>query len=142
MLIGKYYHHLEAQNRLSLPKKFREEATDWVITRGLDGCLFLIKPAEFETQLAEISQSSLTKKTNRDIVRLMTNEAAEITTDANGRIHLPEYLTQFAQLTNDVVIVGSLNRIEIWDLAIYHAYVENLESHAEAIAEAVVTHDW
>jgi MraZ protein len=110
-----------------------------VITRGL--VLFLIKQAEFETQLAEISQRSLTKKTNRDLVRLMTNEAANLTADANGRIHLPEYLTQFAKLTTDVVIVGSLNRIEIWDLATYHAYVENLESQAEAIAEAVQTND-
>jgi MraZ protein len=141
MLIGTYYHRLEENHRLSLPKKFRDEQTEWVVTRGLDGCLFLFKTAEFEAQLAEISDRSLTKKTNRDLVRLMANEAEAVTVDQNGRVHLPEYLTKFANLTKDVVVVGSLNRVEIWDLATYHAYVEHLETEAEAIAEQIETHD-
>jgi MraZ protein len=139
MLIGKYYHRLEEHHRVSLPKKFREEGSEWIITRGLDGCLFLFKPTEFEAQLAEISARSLTKKTNRDLVRLMANEAENVAVDANGRVHLPEYLTAFAHLTKDLVVVGSLNRIEIWDVTTYHTYVDQLETQAEAIAEAVQT---
>ncbi len=137
MFIGKYYHHLEKNQRISLPKKFREYARSWVVTRGLDGCLFLFKPETFQTNIESIANRSLTKKANRDLVRLMTNEATELTSDANGRVHLPEYLIEFAQLTKDVVIVGSLNRIEIWDQDRYHQYVAQLETQAEAIAESV-----
>jgi MraZ protein len=139
MLIGKYYHKLEAQNRLSLPKKFRDDSESWIITRGLDGCLFLFKPADFTAQLQLITERSLTKKTNRDLIRLMANEATEVSPDQNGRIHLPEYLTEFAHLTESVVVVGSLERIELWDQSTYHAYIEQIESNAETIAETVET---
>ncbi|HCC84966.1 MAG TPA: division/cell wall cluster transcriptional repressor MraZ [Candidatus Pacebacteria bacterium] len=137
MFIGKYYHRLETQNRISLPKKFREINETWIVTRGLDGCLFLFQPADFKSQLTEIANRSLTKKTNRDLVRIMTHEAVELTSDPAGRIHLPEYLTKLAHLTDDVVVVGSLHHLELWDLTIYHAYVDQLENQAEAIAEAV-----
>jgi MraZ protein len=137
MFIGKYYHHLEKNQRISLPKKFRELAQSWVVTRGLDGCLFLFKPETFQANIENIANRSLTKKANRDLVRLMTNEATELNSDANGRVHLPEYLITFAQLTKDVVIVGSLNRIEIWDQEKYHQYIAQLENQAEAIAESV-----
>lgn len=137
MLIGKYYHRLESQQRVSLPKKFREETTTWIVTRGLDGCLFLFKPETFQQEVAEIANRSLTKKTNRDLVRLMTNEAEELVTDKNGRVRLPEYLITFAHLTKEVVIVGSLSRIEIWDQTTYHTYVSQLEPLAESIAESV-----
>lgn len=141
MFIGKFYHRLEAQNRLSLPKKFREASESWIITRGLDGCLFLFKPADFTAQLQLITERSLTKKTNRDLVRLMANEATEVTPDQNGRIHLPEYLTDFAHLSESVVVVGSLQRIELWDQATYHAYIEQIESNATEIAEEVEIND-
>lgn len=137
MFIGKYYHHLEQNQRISLPKKFRELAKSWIVTRGLDGCLFLFQPETFQASIENIANRSLTKKANRDLVRLMTNEATEITSDANGRVHLPEYLIEFAKLTKNVVIVGSLQRIEIWDQDRYHHYVAELENQAEAIAESI-----
>ncbi len=135
MFIGKFYHSLEQQGRLSLPKAFRSQAKDWVITRGLDGCLFLFKQAQFEQEVEKIANSSLTKKHNRDLTRLMTNEAAQISVDKNGRVNLPNYLIEFANLAKDVVIVGSFSRIEIWDQTAYHHYVDNLEKQAEEIAE-------
>lgn len=137
MFIGKYYHHLEQNQRISLPKKFREHAATWVVTRGLDGCLFLFKPETFQTNIEQIANRSLTKKANRDLVRLMTNEATEITSDNNGRVHLPEYLITFAHLSKDVVIVGSLDKIELWDQDRYHSYVAQLETQAETIAESI-----
>lgn len=135
MLIGKYYHNLEGNGRISLPKKFRNTSQSWIITRGLDGCLFLLKKENFTNELEKINQVGLTKKANRDLVRLMTNEASELTPDSTGRIKLPNYLIEFAQLKKALVIVGSLNRLEIWDQERYHRYLDQLESKAESIAE-------
>ena len=137
MFIGKFYHHLEDHGRLSLPKKFREIEKNWIITRGLDGCLFLMRTANFEAELNTISEKSFIKKANRDLIRLMTNEASEIEADKNGRVNLPNYLIDFAQLKKEVVVVGSLNHLEVWDQDRYHNYVDKLESEAEAIAERV-----
>lgn len=135
MFIGKYYHHLEATGRLSLPKNFRSEDQHWIVTRGLDGCLFLLKETNFIEELNKIKQGSFTKKANRDLIRLMTNEAQAINVDGNGRVNLPDYLIEFAQLKKEVVVVGNLDHLEIWDQAKYHLYVDQLESSAESIAE-------
>lgn len=141
MLIGKYYHHLEANGRLSLPAKFREINKEWIVTRGLDGCLFLLQESNFKKELEKIAQSSFTKKANRDLIRLMTNEAKELTADENGRVNLPDYLIEFAQLKNNVVIVGSLNHLEVWDQEKYHHYIDQIEGQAESIAESIILDD-
>ena len=141
MLIGKYYHHLEDKGRLSLPAKFREVNKSWIITRGLDGCLFLLQESNFKQELNKIAQSSLTKKANRDLLRLMTNEAKELEVDDNGRVNLPNYLIDFANLKKEVVVVGSLNHIEIWDQEKYHDYIDQIENQAESIAESIIDHD-
>ena len=120
MLIGKFYHHLESKGRLSLPAKFREINKEWIVTRGLDGCLFLLQESNFKKELEKIAQGSFTKKANRDLVRLMTNEAMELVADENGRVNLPDYLIKFAKLEKNGVIVGSLNHLEVWDQDTYH----------------------
>lgn len=137
MLIGKYYHHLEANGRLSLPAKFREVNKEWIVTRGLDGCLFLLQESNFKKELEKIAQSTFTKKANRDLLRLMTNEAKELTADENGRVNLPNYLIEFAKLKKSVVIVGSLDHLEIWDQDKYHHYIDLIEDQAESIAESI-----
>lgn len=137
MFIGKYYYKLQANGRISLPKPFRQQATDWVATRGLDGCLFIFKANTFQDELAQLATRSFTKKAHRDLIRIMTNEAVSLKVDSNGRVHLPEYLIRLAQLKSEIVIVGSYNRVEVWNLELYHQYAKQLENEAEAIAEAV-----
>ncbi len=141
MFIGRYYHTLEENGRVSLPKTFRDQEQNWIVTRGLDGGLFLFRQADFETKIQELADRTFTLKSNRDFIRLMTNEAQAITADANGRVQLPEYLIEFAQLTKDLVITGSYGWIEIWDRQAYHAYVDQIEDQAEAIAEQLETKD-
>lgn len=135
MFIGRYYHTLEAKNRLSLPKAFRDVETNWIITRGLDGGLFGFRQAEFQTQLVQLSQRTFTVKNNRDFIRLMTNDAQAVSVDAQGRVQLPEYLISLATLQKQVVVVGSFNWIEIWNAETYHQYIDTLENQAEAISE-------
>lgn len=135
MLIGRYYHTLEANGRLALPKSFRETTKDWVVTRGLDGGLFLFPKGDFEKQIQELAERTFTTKTHRDFVRLMVNNAQAVEPDALGRVLLPEYLIKLADLTKQVVVVGSYTYLEIWDQTKYHAYLDALEPQAEAIAE-------
>lgn len=137
MFIGRYYHKLEDKGRVSLPKKYREIEVDWVVTRGLDGGLFVFRKSDFLEKIQEIANRSFTKKRHRDFVRLMVNEAQATTVDANGRVSLPEYLIKLAGLTKEVVIVGSYNYLEIWAMDRYHLYLDGLEKQAEAIAESI-----
>lgn len=135
MFIGKFYHSLEEKGRISLPKKFRQESKSWVITRGLDGGLFIFKEEDFEKEIAKFESRTFTNKNNRDFIRLMTNEAQTLQPDKTGRVQLPEYLIEFAKLDKSVVVVGSLSRIEVWDRDRYHNYIDGIENKTEEIAE-------
>ena len=138
MYIGRYYHQIEEKGRVSLPKKFREQGTEnFVITRGLDGGLFIYPEHAWQATIQTLSEKTETKKMHRDFVRLMTNEAQEVQVDKLGRIHIPEYLRNFAHLQKDVVVIGSFSKIEIWDVNVYHSYIENLEKNAENISELI-----
>lgn len=138
MFIGTYYHTLEANGRVSLPKSFRDQAKTWVVTRGLDGGLFLFPAAQFQQRLQNISVNhTFTKKAHRDFVRLMTNEAQRVQADNNGRVNLPNYLIEFASLRKNLVVIGSLEYVEIWERSTYHKYVDSLEKNAQQIAEKV-----
>jgi MraZ protein len=138
MLIGTYYHTLEEHGRISLPKVFREKTSRWVATRGLDGGLFLFPASGFQNRLAKINEANtFTKKASRDFIRLMTNEAQEVQADKNGRVNLPNYLIGYAGLKKNVVVIGSLEYVEVWDRTAYHKYVDGLEKNAENIAETL-----
>lgn len=137
MYIGRFYHRLEEKGRVSLPKSFRDQTKSFIITRGLDGGLFLFDESSWTKDIASLTQTSITKKNTRDFIRLMTNDAMEIKPDSLGRILISEYLREFAGLKKEVVIVGSLTRIEIWDVTKYHDYIKSLEPQAEQIAEQI-----
>ena len=136
MYSGTYYHLIEAKGRIAVPAKFREKlGKNPILTRGLDGCLFLYSQQTWKSFIKTLEDSSVTKKTHRDFIRLMTNEAVELELDAQGRMLLPEALQQQANLTKNVVFAGSLDHIELWDRETYHSYMSNLEKNAETIAE-------
>jgi MraZ protein len=138
MFIGTYYHTLEDHGRVSLPKGFRQATKKWVITRGLDGGLFLFPAADFRKRLKTIGEDhQFTKKAHRDFIRLMTNEAKEVAADKSGRVKLPNYLIAYAKLEKDLVIVGSLEYLEIWQRDAYHTYLDSIEKNAEQIAEQI-----
>jgi MraZ protein len=137
MFIGRYYHTIEEKGRVSLPKSFREQEKQWVITRGLDGGVFLFPHATFQEQVQKLSQLGFTKKAHRDFVRLLTNDAEAVEVDDLGRITIPDYLRAPAQLTKKIVIVGSFERVEIWDVEKYHTYLDTVVPQAEAIAEQI-----
>ena len=111
MFIGTYYHTLEDQNRVSVPKTFRSDLTPGsVITYGLDGCLFIFTAESWSKLTDKLQTLPLTSKPARDFLRLLTYHAAPVETDKLGRTHLPDNLVKLAGITKEVVFAGALTR--------------------------------
>lgn len=138
MLLGSFYNTLDPQRRVTIPKSLRSElGQNPIITRGLDGGIFLFPESHWTQFVNNLEQQSFTKKHVRDFLRLMTNDAFSGSPDSLGRLTLPPSLAQLAGIERDVVVVGSLQYVEIWDRDRYHAYLEGVSKNAESISEAM-----
>ncbi len=136
MFIGTYYHSFDSRNRISVPKKFREKLGEKaVITRGLDGCLFLYSQKTWEGMQTVLTQTPLTRQDARSFARLMLSGAVEAETDKVGRVLVPGYLKDYAKLKDETAILGVGERIEIWAKDIWEIKQKQLEQDSDAIAE-------
>ncbi|MDO4326356.1 MAG: division/cell wall cluster transcriptional repressor MraZ [bacterium] len=116
MFIGEYSHTIDEKGRLIMPSRFREQLGDsFVVTRGLDGCLFVYGLQEWEKLEQKLRALPLTNPNARKLTRFFLAGAAMCEMDKQGRILLPAVLRKFAGLKKDVVLAGVGNRIEIWN---------------------------
>ena len=116
LLTGEYSHSIDAKGRLIIPSKFREIlGEDFVITKGMDGCLFLYPNNEWEIFKEKMRTLPLINKNARDIERFFFGSTVEGGYDKQGRVLISTPLRKYAQLEKDVVLIGVLNRVEIWD---------------------------
>ena len=134
MLIGEYEHSLDVKGRVIMPAKLRQDMGDkFVVTKGLDGCLFAFSEQEwlnFETKLKALP---LSDKNSRNFVRFFLSGATECEFDKQGRFLLPSNLRTAANLVKEVVIIGVGTRLEIWDKEMWQKCDENIS--ADEIAE-------
>ena len=115
MFMGEYNHTVDAKGRLIVPSKFREQLGDeFVVTKGLDGCLFVYENTEWKILEEKLKKLPLTNANARKINRFFLAGAALCEVDKQGRILLPAVLREFAGIEKDAVMVGVGNRIEIW----------------------------
>lgn len=115
MFMGEYNHTIDAKGRLIVPSKFRELlGNEFVVTKGLDGCLFVYPDEEWTNIEEKFRNIPLTTKDARKFSRFFFAGAAACEVDKQGRILIPPVLREFADLQKDIVSVGVLNRIEIW----------------------------
>ena len=115
MFMGEYSHTIDTKGRLIIPSKFREELGEtFVVTKGLDGCLFVFSDEEWKAFEIKLKSLPLTNKNARQFARFFVAGATHCELDKQGRILLPATLREFAGLEKDVVLTGMLNRIEIW----------------------------
>ena len=116
MCMGEYNHTVDTKGRLIVPSKFREQLGDeFVVTKGLDGCLFVYSKSEWENIEEKFRNVPLTTKDARKFARFFFAGAASCEVDKQGRILLPVVLREYAGIEKDVVSVGVFNRVEIWD---------------------------
>ena len=123
MLIGEYLHTLDSKKRLSLPAKFRKEVgRKVVITRGLDACLFMFPLSAWQKIAAKVTNLPVGQSDTRGMSRFLLAGATETDVDAAGRILIPEYLKEFADLRSRVVLAGVSDRVEIWNEKTWEEY--------------------
>lgn len=115
MFMGQYEHSIDTKGRIIIPARFRENLGEsFVVTRGLDGCLFLYPDAEWQ-KFVEKLQSLPSNQNTRRMQRQFLSKAMEVAIDKQGRILIPSLLREIASLEKEVVFVGMMNRIEVWD---------------------------
>ena len=136
MLIGEYEHSLDTKGRLILPAKLREDIGEkFIITKGLDSCLFGFSKTEWNNFEDKLKTLPLTNKNARDFVRFFLSGAIEAELDKQGRFLIPSNLREYATLDKEAVITGVGTRIEIWDNTKWKAYNSEENLSADQIAE-------
>ena len=136
MFIGEYNHNLDNKGRIAVPVKFRDDLKKGaVVTKGLDGCLFLYTMSEWKILAEKLSKLPISQSNTRAFARLMLAGAMDVQVDKQGRIILPDYLRKYATLKKKVIINGLYNRLEIWDENNWEKYKEVTEKESGDIAE-------
>ena len=136
MLIGEHKHTLDPKKRLSLPSKFRKElGKTVVITKGLDSCLFVYSIKEWKKFSDKLGELSMGQGDSRAFSRYFLGGAVETDIDSAGRILIPDFLKDVAQLENKVVVAGLGTRVELWDEERWSKYQQELEKKADVVAE-------
>ena len=136
MLLGEYNNKLDDKGRVSVPVKFREDlGHSFIVTKGLDNCLFAYSKEEWATFEAKLKSLPLTNTNARNFIRFFFAGATECETDKQGRINIPQNLREYAGLSKEVFIVGVSTRVEIWDKDKWLEYTdkENMDVNEIAI---------
>jgi len=146
MFYGEYSHSLDRKGRVIIPAKFREVVKEYFtekfyLTRGLDGCLFVFTEESWKTQERKFREMSFTRTESRKFNRLYFSGACEAVCDKQGRILVPDYLKEYAEIKQDVVLIGVSDRIEIWAKEKWQKFFEANQGSFEELAEKLVTEE-
>lgn len=138
MFFGTYTPKLDDKGRLFLPAKFRDElAEGLVVTRGQERCLTVWSMADFQRLTDRLREAPVTNKGTRDYVRMLFAAASQEMPDKQGRIGIPATLREYASLKKDVMVIGAMNRVEIWDPQSWQAYSEEQEQKFSELSDEV-----
>ena len=139
MFIGEYQHAIDNKNRIIIPSKFREGLGEkFVLTKGLDGCLYVYTSSEWKILEEKLKTLPLTNKDARAFTRFFFSGANEIDIDKQGRALVPQNLLEYANIEKDIVSIGVSTRIEIWSKAKWEEYNDsniNFDEIAEKMSE-------
>jgi MraZ protein len=139
MFMGEYQHTIDEKGRLIIPAKFREAlGPSFILTRGLDNCLFVYPKEEWAILEQKLKSLPLMKSDARAFTRFFFSGATECELDKQGRVNIPGNLHEYAKLEKDCVVLGVSNRVEIWSKAVWSRYFEQSEASFNEIAEKLV----
>ena len=136
-LTGEFRHALDDRGRVAVPVRFRPRLAEGAtLARWLDGCLAIFPGPEWDDLATKIRALPLTNPRAREFARFMSSGAVEVDLDRQGRVLVPSYLRQYAAIeSGEVVVVGALNRLELWSPARWTPYRSQIEEQPEALAE-------
>ena len=133
MFLGEYTHNVDEKGRLTIPAKFRNAlAQGLVVTRGFDRNLVIYPKSEFEELAGRVMAKPMTDKGVRAFRRRVFSGAVDLEADRQGRILLPPYLREFAEIDGEVVVVGNYNYVEVWSTQAWEATRDLMESDESA----------
>ncbi|NLX90100.1 MAG: division/cell wall cluster transcriptional repressor MraZ [Firmicutes bacterium] len=139
MLIGEFNHTLDNKGRVIVPSRFREELQDrFIITRGLDSCLFAYPMEEWNNLERKLKTMPFTRAEARAFMRLFFSGASEVELDKQGRILIPPILREHAELNKEVTFIGVSNRAEIWSKEKWEEYSNKSNLSYEQVAEKMI----
>lgn len=135
MFIGEYHHNLDDKGRLTIPSKLRYELKEnFILTRGLDGCLFIYPKDEWENIINKYRELPNTKDA-RNFMRFFLSGATTCEFDKQGRINIPAPLSKYASLNKECVIIGVNERLEVWDKTRWDNFMKENEESFTDIAD-------
>lgn len=146
MFYGEYEHTIDKKGRIIVPAKFRDFLKEYdikklFVTRGLDKCLFLFTEDEWKAQEVKFKSMPFVKSEPRKFNRLYFSGAVQVECDAQGRILLPKYLKDHAEIKRDIIFIGVSNRIEIWSKESWNEYYKGCKGSYEDIAERLMSQE-
>ncbi len=123
--VGRFEHSLDTKGRVILPAKFRASfERGGYLTQNREGCLALWTPGEFERQMSAMQASASESRANRNRARLWAASSHEVEIDRQGRMAIPAHLREFATLEDDVLVHGAIDRVELWNPAVWQSRVQ------------------
>ncbi|HLR71194.1 MAG TPA: division/cell wall cluster transcriptional repressor MraZ [Pseudogracilibacillus sp.] len=142
MFMGEYQHNIDVKGRMIVPAKFREGLGEtFVLTRGLDQCLFAYPMEEWKILENKLKKLPLTKKDARSFTRFFFSGAVECEVDKQGRINIPQPLRNYSKLEKECVVIGVSSRVEVWAKDIWEEYFTQSEESFADIAENLMDFD-
>ena len=135
MFMGEYHYSIDEKGRLTIPAKLRYElGENFIVTRGLDGCLFVYPKSEWENIIQKYRELPNTKDA-RNFMRFFLSGATVCEFDKQGRINISAPLTKYAELKKDCVIIGVNDRLEVWSKERWESFIDTNEDSLSDIAE-------
>ena len=139
MFLGTHTPRLDDKGRLFLPARFRDDLQGGlVITKGQDRCLFVWSRGDFEALTERVRQAPFTNKASRDFLRVLFSGASDEIPDKQGRVTIPPLLREYARLQRDCVVIGAMDRVEIWDAEAWATYSAEHEESFASMSEEVI----
>ena len=136
MFIGEYHHTIDEKGRIIIPAKFREELGDiFIITRGIESCLFVYSIESFEKITNKLTSLPFTKKDARSFNRFFMSGATSVELDKQGRVNVTAPLVSYAHLKKDCVVIGTGDRLEIWSQEDWNRFFDSAQENMSDIAE-------
>lgn len=140
MLIGEFTSKIGERKRIAIPKKIRQVLGDkLILTRGYENALVMVNVQLWETLAKDVINGSFINKNIRDTSRFLVGSASELEPDQQGRIVIPSGLYQYAGFNKEVVFVGLVNWVELWDLERWNERVKYISENSEQISQELIT---
>lgn len=142
MFMGEYHHSIDSKGRIIIPVKVRDDlGENFIVTRGLDGCLFLYPKKEWDRIISKYKELPDTKD-KRQFMRIFLSGATICEYDKQGRINIPNPLIEFAKLEKDCIIIGVDEKLEIWSKERWEEFIANNEENLSDIADSLFSSEY